>query len=99
MEIDYKNKKVKTLCSDIRRARAKLGHREATELFSLINLIESAKNLNDVKVFDKYKLHSLKNKNHENRVGQISCTIPPSAFRLILFPISNEDLYWNGEEE
>ncbi|WP_026400037.1 hypothetical protein [Acholeplasma equifetale] len=52
MEIDYKNKKVKTLCSDIRQARAKLGHREATELFSLINLIESAKNLNFAKLIN-----------------------------------------------
>ncbi len=41
IEVSYKTKKVKNLCTNLKKAKQKLGEKVSVELFSLVNLLHS----------------------------------------------------------
>lgn len=85
IEVSYKTKKVKNLCTNLKKAKQKLGERISVELFSLVNLLRSAANLQDINAMQIYKMHALRGKME----GLYSLDIGgrKSSYRLIIAPI------------
>ncbi|WP_338146877.1 type II toxin-antitoxin system RelE/ParE family toxin [Ligilactobacillus agilis] len=88
IKLEYKNKKVKKLCTNIAHAKKNMDSKIATKLHSLINLLEESKNLQDVNAFLIYNLHKLVG----DRSGNYALDIGGrrAGYRLIIKPL-NED--------
>ena len=67
IEIRYHDKKIEKLCTDIRKAKKDLPAIVAEKLHALVNLLESAENLQDIADMPFYHLHSL----HGDREGSM----------------------------
>ena len=59
IEIHYRDKTVKKLCTDLKKAKKDLPAIIAEKLHALINLIESSENLQDIAAMKIYHLHPL----------------------------------------
>ncbi|NCB42091.1 MAG: addiction module antidote protein, HigA family [Clostridia bacterium] len=59
IDIKYRKNKDKKMCTDFRKAKEELGPIVADKLLSLINFLESANDLMDVKNIPMYQLHPL----------------------------------------
>ena len=89
MKICYANKKTQKLCEDELKATRELGKDVALSLMSLVNLIESFPNLNDLKAFPQYRLHAL----HQDRKHQYSFVINKRyKWRLIVYPMGDDEV-------
>ena len=87
MKISYANKKTERLCFDIRKATKDLGKDVAIELHNLINAMEAFPNLQAIKGFPQYRLHSLIGE----RNYQYSLTIDKRyKWRLVIYPLDEE---------
>lgn len=85
IEIQYHDKTVKRLCTDLRKAKQDLPANVAEKLHALINLIESVANLQDIAALQIYHLHPLQGR----RDGQYALDIAGrrSGYRLVIIPI------------
>ena len=92
IEIEYRNKKVKDLCTNYKKARKELNAIVAEKLHALINLIESADTLQDIAQMKQYHLHPLLG----DRDGQYSLDIAgrTSSYRLIIIPLDENGHEW-----
>lgn len=86
IKLEYKNKKVKKLCTNIAHAKRKMDSKIVNELYSLINLLEESKNLQDVNAFLIYNLHKLVG----DRSGNYALDIGGrrAGYRLIIKPLN-----------
>ena len=84
MEIQYRNRKIEKVCTNMDKAICNYGKDVAKKLFMTINLLKQALNLLDVKKYPPANLHPLKG----NRNGEWSIYLgKTSGFRLIVTPI------------
>lgn len=89
----YRNKQIQKLCTDYAGAKKELNVIVADKLFSLINFIDSADNLNDIAVIPAYNLHPLKGKEE----GKFAIDLGrKQGFRLIIVPLDNENNRWKN---
>ncbi|OQQ77638.1 hypothetical protein BUE87_01405 [Ligilactobacillus salivarius] len=88
IKLEYKNKKVKKLCTNIAHAKRNMDSKIVTKLYSLINLLEESKNLQDVNAFLIYNLHKLVG----DRSGNYALDIGErrAGYRLIIKPLDED---------
>ncbi|WP_270635575.1 type II toxin-antitoxin system RelE/ParE family toxin [Limosilactobacillus mucosae] len=88
IELEYKTKQLKKICTDIKKARKKYGEDIADELHSLINFLISSSNLQEVNSFQVYHLHGLSG----DRDGEYALDINgrSSGYRLIIVPLDSK---------
>ncbi|NLX75723.1 MAG: hypothetical protein GXZ13_07885 [Synergistaceae bacterium] len=88
MQIEYKNKKLKNLCTNIKVAKKELPNVEAEKLLKAIGLIEAAYSLHDVISYSPFHFHNLKG----DRKGEYAIDINGrrSSYRLIIKPIDED---------
>ncbi len=98
MDLRYENKKIKEYCSSIKKAKSVYGNNVAEKLYSIINILESAENLFDIKAFSSYRLHPLGIKDGIDRTGQLSITLAKSKYRLIIIPLDEKGKKWDGND-
>lgn len=95
MRIEYNNKKLQRLCTDYRYAKKQISYAVSERLHSLINYINSAKNLSDVAVIPTYHLHPLKGK----RQGQFALDLGRKlGWRLIIVPLDEKGAEWKTKD-
>lgn len=92
IEIRYHDKKIEKLCTDIRKAKKELPTMVAEKLHALVNLLESAENLQDIANMQIYHLHSL----HGDREGEYALDIAgrKSGYRLSIIPLDEKGNTW-----
>lgn len=91
IEINYRNNRDKKVCTDFRKAKKEVGDRAADKLHSLINFIENAENLMDIKNVPTYNLHPLEGK----RKGQFALDLGRRlGWRLIIIPLDDDGNKW-----
>ena len=86
MEILYKNQKLKEQCTDIRKATKAFNSNVAEKLISVINYIESAESLMDIRNYAPLHFHQLKHDKKEY------CSIylgKKLGYRLLVIPLLN----------
>lgn len=96
IELRYRNHAVEKLCTNLKASRKKLGARTAEALFGLVNLLESAENLEDVNILRNRHIHRLSG----TRQGQYAMDIEGRAnsYRLLVQLLDdNEDAAENIE--
>ena len=59
MIIEYSNKKIKKICTDLKHSKKKLGDRESINLFKMINFIENIDSVEELINMKRYRLHVL----------------------------------------
>lgn len=86
IDLEYKSKRLKRLCTDIKKANKKYGNDIAVELHALINFLTASRNLQDVNAMRIYNLHGLIG----NRAGEYALDIKgrSSSYRLIIVPLN-----------
>lgn len=90
IDIHYRDKTVKKVCTDIKKAQKIYNKIVAEKLHSLINLLENAETLHDINAMQIYNLHPL----HGDRKGQYALDIGRRlGYRLIIIPLDE-----NGNE-
>lgn len=93
MEIKFRNKKTKNLCTNLKTAKKNLPKKEAEGLMKVIDFISAAESLDDVIKYRPYNFHDLKG----SRKGQYAIDINgrKSQYRLILKPLDKNiaDIY------
>lgn len=96
IEIQYKDKKVEKLCTDLKKAKKDLPANVAEKLHALINLIESADNLKDIDELQIYHLHPL----HGQREGQYALDVAgrKSGYRLVVIPLDADGNGWKEKD-
>ena len=96
IEIQYKDKDVKKLCTDLKKAKKELPAIVAEKLHALINLIESADNLKDIDEMQIYHLHPLQGK----REGQYALDVAgrKAGYRLIIIPLDADGNEWKEKD-
>ena len=96
IEIQYKDKKVEKLCTDLKKAKKDLPANVAEKLHALINLIESADNLKDIDELQIYHLHSLQGK----REGQYALDVAGrrAGYRLVIIPLDADGNEWKEKD-
>jgi len=95
MEVMYKNHKLNELCHDYRKAQKEFGKTAAEKLMSLINLLESAENLQDIDAMRIYHLHPLQG----NRKGEFALDLGRKlGYRLIIIPLDENSKEWEEKE-
>lgn len=77
------------LCTDLKASKKKLGLRTAEALFGLINLLESAENLEDINALRNRHIHKLSGK----RQGQYALDIEGRAksYRLLILLLDDDE--------
>lgn len=96
MEIIYKNKKIEKQCTNLKTAQKNFNKQVSEKLFSVINFIESATCLNDIKNMPMYNLHSLKG----DREGTYAIDLGRRlGFRLIIEPLNELRKRWSTKDE
>jgi len=96
MDVIYKNKKIKKTCTDFKKAKQKYGDRASEKLFAVINLIEKAKNFNDVKNMPfLYRFHKLK----ADRKETYSISLGKTKYRLIIKPLDKNEKEIKSNDE
>ncbi|MBV1758709.1 MAG: type II toxin-antitoxin system RelE/ParE family toxin [Dethiosulfatibacter sp.] len=92
IKIKYRNSKDKKICTDFKKAKKEIGPIVADKLHSLINFLESASSLMDIKNVPIYRLHPLKG----DRKGQFAIDIGRKlGWRLIIIPEDDEGNEWD----
>jgi len=95
IKIKYKNKKIQKQCTDYCLAKKDFGVQVAEKLFSLIEFINNACNLNDVAVIPTHHLHPL----HGARNGEFSLDLGRRlGWRLIVIPLNDEGNKWDTND-
>lgn len=95
IKIKYKNKTLQRQCTNYCLAKKDFGVQVAEKLFSLIEFIDSASNLNDVAVIPTYHLHPL----HGKRNGEFSLDLGRRlGGRLIVIPLNDEGNKWDTND-
>lgn len=96
IEIQYKDKKVEKLCTDLKKAKKDLPANVAEKLHALINLIESADNLKDIDELQIYHLHPLQGK----REGQYVLDVAGrrAGYRLAIIPLDANGNEWKEKD-
>ena len=96
IEIQYKDKKVEKLCTDLRKAKKDLPANVAEKLHALINLIESADNLKDIDELQIYHLHPLQGQ----REGQYALDVAGrrAGYRLVIIPLDADGNEWKEKD-
>ena len=88
MKLLYKNNKVKTLCTNEKKAIKELGLDIANKLFKAIYVLESALNLKDILSLPQYNLHVLRG----DKNGIYSMYLGKNTgYRLLLIPLDVDD--------
>ena len=92
MIIEYKNSKIRKQCTDFREANKHYNRKVAEALHSVINYIENADTLIDVKNFPPFNLHPLQ----RDRKGTFAIDLAGrrSGFRLIIKPLDDDNQEW-----
>lgn len=92
IEIRYHDKKIEKLCTDIRKAKRELPAIVAEKLHALVNLLESAENLQDIADMQIYHLHPLQG----DREGQYALDIAgrKTGYRLSIIPLDEKGNIW-----
>lgn len=92
IELQYHDKTVKKLCTDLKKAKKDLPTVVAEKLHALINLLESSENLQDVAEMQIYHLHPLQGK----REGQYALDIAGrrAGYRLVIIPLNADGNEW-----
>ena len=92
IEVRYHDKKIEKLCTDIRKAKKELPAIVAEKLHALVNLLESAENLQDIADMQPYHLHSL----HGDREGQYALDVAgrKAGYRLSIIPLDEIGNIW-----
>ena len=92
IKVQYKDNKVKKLCTNLKYAKKDLPAHIAEKLHALINFIENADNLKDIDQYQIYYLHPLKGK----RIGQFALDIAGrrAGYRLIIIPLDENGNEW-----
>ena len=96
IEIQYKDQRVKQLCTDYRKAKKELPANVAEKLHALINLIDNADTLKDIHEMQIYHLHPLQG----NRAGQYALDVAgrKSGYRLIIIPLDADGKEWEEKD-
>lgn len=96
IELRYHDKKVEKLCKNLKKAKKDLPTVVAEKLHALINLLESAENLQDIAEMQIYHLHALRG----IRVGQYALDIAGrrAGYRLIIIPLDPDGNRWKEED-
>lgn len=88
MHINYENSDVEKLCTNKRYALKYIDSKVYSGLQFVINFIENATSLIDVKNYPSFKFHDLKGPNNED---EWSIYIKRTGYRLILKPQDNNN--------
>lgn len=96
MIIKYKNAKIKKECTDLRAAKKAYNEKVAEGLHAVVNFIENAESLIDVKSFPAFNLHPLQ----RERKGTFAIDLAGrrSGFRLIIEPVDKDGEKWKEIE-
>lgn len=96
IEIQYHDKKVEKLCTDFKKAKKDLPTVVAEKLHALMNLLESADNLQDIAEMQIYHLHPLQG----NRGGQFALDIAGRrmGYRLVVIPLNADGCEWKEKD-
>ena len=96
MQLRYRNKTVEKLCTDYKKAKKELPANVAEGLHALIDLLESADNLQDIAAIPKYYLHPLRGK----REGQYALDVAgrSAGYRLVIIPLDADGNEWNEKD-
>ncbi len=96
MNILYNDKSIEKQCNDYKFAIKKFNKLVAVKLHSIINFIENADSLMDVKSIPNYRLHSLKG----DRKGEYAVDLGKKlGFRLIIVPLDPNSERWDTTDE
>jgi len=91
MIIDYKNKRVKEYCENLKKANRLFGIQVAKKLLMVINFIEESNVFNDLYTHPEYRLHKLYG--DKNNIFSVVLGAK-TGFRLLLSPLQeNGDFY------
>lgn len=96
MNIQYDNNNVEKLCNDYKEAVKKLGKPVANKLHMVLQYIDAAECLMDVKNMKSFNLHSLKGDRKNTYAIYLGKKL---GFRLILVPVFSENLQWKEKNE
>lgn len=82
MKIEYRNKKVRKQCTELKQAQRDFGPKIARKLLKLLNFLENAENLKSVINNHIYNFHALKG----TRNGEYAMDVDGrrSSYRLIV---------------
>lgn len=96
MNILYKDKNIEKQCKDYKIAIKKYNKLVAEKLHGVINFIEDADNLMDVKSIPNYRLHPLKG----DKKGEYAIDLGKKlGFRLIIVPLDPKGERWDTTDE
>ena len=85
MEIRYKDKKIRDICENEKKAIKKYNRVIAEKLIFSIEFLKNSKSLKDVADYNNFRLHELKYK----RKGQFAIDLgKTTGYRLIIEPIT-----------
>ncbi len=82
MVIEYENKKIKKVCTDLKTAKKNYPDKIARKLHKVINFIEISNSLQDIINYSPFHFHSLKG----DRLGQYAIDVGSrrDGYRLIV---------------
>lgn len=91
MHIEYRDKDVKEICTNLCTAKKKYPEKIAKKLMRTINFIENAESLQDVIQYQPFHFHNLKG----GKKGQYAIDIDGrrSGYRLIIKPINGDMMF------
>ena len=92
MDIQYKNNKIRNICTDLTSAKKKINI-YSEKLHSLINVIENAKTLKDIDAMRIYYLHKI---NKDEFALDIAGRRVP--WRLIIIPLDEKRDRWKTND-
>ena len=85
MEIRYKNKRIRDICENEKKAIKKYNKFIAEKLIFSIEFLKNSKSLKDVADYQNFRLHELK----YERKGQLAIDLgKTTGYRLIIEPIT-----------
>ena len=85
MEIRYKNKRIRNICENEKKAIKKYNKIIAEKLIFSIEFLKNSKSLKDVADYQNFRLHELK----YERKGQLAIDLgKTTGYRLIIEPIT-----------
>jgi proteic killer suppression protein len=87
LNIRYKNEKLSSECKDFRKAKKHYGDKVAGKLHEVIEFIEAAESLRDIRNFPPFHFHDLKG----NKSGLYTIDLGRKlGFRLIIKPLDSQ---------
>ncbi|SDC89455.1 type II toxin-antitoxin system RelE/ParE family toxin [Geotoga petraea] len=88
MDIIYKNKQIKKICTNFKKSKIQIGDNASEKLFAVINFIENAKSFKDVENMPRsFRFHKLTG----DRKGTYFISLGKTKYRLIIEPLDENE--------